>query len=266
MLKGSDLRKYPKLTKIVGVQGNDEVTSSSMLVDKIERHVAGLATLFASIDIDKDGKLSLVEFARRAPRLMVYFPYLDLNSDGSVTFNELLSSRIFFRFGDSANHSKSAQQSETGSFVVGNFSLLGGAKHDEQSLPVETPMSALEEFEAVESERLRAFFSADRHKDDPVVVEPVIVTGTRWSDGSSGSGFYAVYGLWVDNQLAFDVGAPDEATPAELTACIDAAFEITKVMLRSCSSLAHPAAIRACAAAAQAFYWAQVTICIASRP
>ena len=261
-LSASQLQRYPKLAAIVGVRNSSDTVTSKDLIDKLKRHVHAYASLFAALDEDHDGRVTLIEVARKAPKLMVYFPYIDLNADGSITFDELLSSRIVFRSGgNDQSHGKSARHGDSSAVADVARQLSSVARNDEQMpLPDDTSFN---DFEAAETLRLQVFFANDRQKEEPFRVEPVEITG--YNEYSSTSGFYATYGMWVTNENAFDASFPpvDAMTPSQKI-CVDAAFVSLQAALRSCGSAGHPTAIRLCTAFFNAWFAAQVAICMAS--
>lgn len=94
ILHGSDVLRYPKLAAIVGLQSPSDTMSSKEFVKRIDEHLASQESLFASMDTNKDGKLTILEVAKKAWKMAVYFKYLDLNGDGVVTLDEFVSSRV----------------------------------------------------------------------------------------------------------------------------------------------------------------------------
>lgn len=160
ILRGSDLKKYPKLAAILDVRTNDAPVDVQEFQQRFDRYVASLAMLFAGLDLNKDGKLSLLEVAQTIPKFLVYFPYIDLNRDGAVTFDELLSSRLVFKFptNDSA---KSLASSTVNSEISGSPIRRGVPSKTSAGLASESPISPFDVFVASETAKLEAFFATD---------------------------------------------------------------------------------------------------------
>ena len=210
ILRGSDLKKYPKLAAIFDVRANDAPVGVQEFQQSFDRYVASLAMLFASLDVNKDGKLSLLEVAQTAPKFLVYFPYVDLNRDGAVTFDELLSSRLVFKVPTNGG-AKSLAGSTVNSEASATPIRRGAPSEASAGVASESPISLFDPFVASETVKLEAFFASnhsDRQKDDPVVVEPVVITGSNYQ---SSSGFYPTYGMWVNKQDALNIDNLDTA-------------------------------------------------------
>ena len=213
ILHGNDVLRYPKLAAIVGLQSPSDTMSSKEFVKRIDEHLASQESLFASMDTNKDGKLTILEVAKKAWKMAVYFKYLDLNGDGVVTLDEFVSSRVLFKMASTdVSHTKStgviasplAEKSATSQIDVRPraevFETIGADAADSAA-----------DYYSRESARLEKFFAADHQKDDPVIVEPVVIKGSNYQ---SSSGFYPVYGMWVDKQMSIDADAvalPDGA-------------------------------------------------------
>jgi hypothetical protein len=200
-LTGRDFRRYPKLAAIVVRSDESAAITSAEIVQRIGDHVKAYKKLHASIDINGDGRVTPVEIARRAPRLLVYFTHLDLDRDGAVTLNELLASRIhFFAVGVDQNRAKSAFQPSRATLPPSADSGQFRARYDSAPFEIESEMSdsaSLEEWEASEQLLLSQFFHSDRQKDDepPERLDNVVVTGPRfieyeWSIPDFGLGVY----------------------------------------------------------------------------
>ena len=208
ILRGSDLKKYPKLAAILDVRTNDAPVDVQEFQQRFDRYVASLAMLFAGLDLNKDGKLSLLEVAQTIPKFLVYFPYIDLNRDGAVTFDELLSSRLVFKFptNDSA---KSLASSTVNSEISGSPIRRGVPSKTSAGLASESPISPFDVFVASETAKLEAFFATDWQKEgDPQRLDVVVVTGSNYQ---SSSGFYPMYGMWVNKQDALNIDNLDAA-------------------------------------------------------
>ena len=213
ILRGSQILRYPKLAAIVGIRSPSDTISAGEFVSRIDKHLTAQESFFASMDVNNDGKLTIHEVAKKAGKMAVYFKYLDLNGDGVVTFDEFVSSRILFKAPESTEtHGKSISVNVDA--TIDGLATSHRSAHS-NALAAEKASDDLayrsEDFYMLENSRLEAFFAADHHKDDPVIVEPVVITGSNYQ---SSSGFYPVYGMWVDNQLAFDAGTtalPDGA-------------------------------------------------------
>ena len=126
ILRGSDLKKYPKLAAIFDVRTSDAPVGAQEFQQSVDRYVASLAMLFAGLDLNKDGKLSLLEVAQTVPKYLVYFPYIDLNRDGAVTFDELLSSRLVFKV--QANGSAKSLASSTANSEISGSPVPRGVQ------------------------------------------------------------------------------------------------------------------------------------------
>jgi len=202
ILRGSDVKKYPKLAAILGMPPSDAAIAPYEFQQRFDQYVSSHALLFVGLDANKDGKVSVLEVAQRLPKLLVYFPYLDLNGDGALTFDELLSSRLVFNLSKTGG-SKSLSQGANASNA--DVQLLQRPRFGDESLTSgDGKVSSYDAFVANETARLEAFFARDTQKDDPVVVEPVVITGSNYQ---SSSGFYPTYGMWVNKQDALAVDA-----------------------------------------------------------
>ena len=65
ILRGSDVMKYPKLAAILNVHSNDAAIAPQEVQQRFDQYVSSLARLFAGIDSNKDGKLSVLEIAQK---------------------------------------------------------------------------------------------------------------------------------------------------------------------------------------------------------
>lgn len=183
-LTGRDFKQHPKLAAIVVTSDVTRPITSAELVQRISDHVAAYKRAFSAIDINKDGRISPVEIAQRSPKLLVYFPYLDLNRDGFVTLNELLSSRIFFPstvLGQGQQKSISVSCANLSSQAA--TSIRPPPQVEDTFIPIDVCPTALEIWEASEGALLAAFFHKDVQKEgEPERLEPVVVTGPRFVD------------------------------------------------------------------------------------
>ena len=208
ILRGSDLKKYPKLAAILDVRSNDSPVGAQEFQQSFDGYVASLAMLFAGLDLNKDGKLSLLEVAQTVPKFLVYFPYIDLNRDGAVTFDELWSSRLVFKVQTNGS-AKSLASSTANSEISGSPAPRGVLSETSAGLGSESPISLFDEFVASETAKLEAFFATDGQKEgDPARLDVVVVTGSNYQ---SSSGFYPTYGMWVNKQDALNIDNPDAA-------------------------------------------------------
>ena len=206
ILRGSDLKKFPKLAAILDVHSNDAPIGVQEFQQHFDRYIASLAMLFAKLDLNKDGKLSPSEVAQTLPKFLVYFPYIDLNRDGAVTFDELLSSRLVFKF--PANGSaKSLASFKNNSEISGSPIRRGVLSDTTDDFVSESSISLFDVFVATETAKLEAFFATDGQKmSDPERLEEVVITGSNYQ---SSSGFYPTYGMWVNKQDMLYIDNPD---------------------------------------------------------
>lgn len=210
ILRGADVKKYPKLAAITAAHSDDAAVPQQAFDQKFDRYIASHALFFNSLDANKDGKLSVMEIAQKVPKLLVYFPYLDLNGDGAITFDELISSRVLLNLSEK-NGNKSAVVEATHIHDTTSRSQKEGAAHDIESPFSSSEVTPFDAFVAAETARLKAFFSNDHQKDDAIPLERVVVTGSRGGGGDSSSGFYPVYGMWVSNQQSIASDGLDAA-------------------------------------------------------
>lgn len=207
-LRGSDIKKYPKLAAILDLPIGDAPVDAQEFQQRFDRYVASLAMLFASLDLNKDGKLSLLEVAQTVPKFLVYFPYVDLNRDGAITFDELLSSRLVFRIPANGG-SKSLASSNATPEIAGSSIRHGELSKNSADLAGESPDSLFDAFVASETAKLESFFANNQQKEgEPDKLDLVVVTGSNYQ---SSSGFYPTYGMWVNKQDALNVDNPDSA-------------------------------------------------------
>lgn len=180
ILRGSDLKKYPKLAAILDVRSNDSPVGAQEFQQSFDGYVASLAMLFAGLDLNKDGKLSLLEVAQTVPKFLVYFPYIDLNRDGAVTFDELWSSRLVFKVQTNGS-AKSLASSTANSEISGSPAPRGVLSETSAGLGSESPISLFDEFVASETAKLEAFFATDGQKEgDPERLDVVVVAGSNY--------------------------------------------------------------------------------------
>lgn len=213
LLHGRDVLKYPKLAAIVGIRNPNDVMAAKEFVSRIDKHLISQESLFASMDTNKDGRLTILEVAKKAWKMAVYFKYLDTNGDGVVTLDEFVSSRILFKIA-SSDDGQTKSTSVAGSLVAESMTTpqLSIRSKEEvfENAGGDTDDGAADYYSR-ENARLEKFFAVDHQKDDPVRVETVVVTGSNYQ---SSSGFYPVYGMWVDTQMSINVDSaalPDGA-------------------------------------------------------
>lgn len=216
ILRGSDVKKYPKLEAILGVHSNDSAIAPQELQQRFDKYVSSLALLFAGIDSNKDGKISVLEIAQRTPKLLVYFPYIDLNRDGVLTFDELLSTRIVFNL-SIVGAPKSLQREDSG-FGSERTPSQRNATGDDSLMSSDSNISSYDAFVVSESAKLDAFFARNARKDDPAPVpyDTVVITGSNYQ---STSGFYPTYGMWVNRQDSILVDGLAMSMPTNKELC-----------------------------------------------
>jgi hypothetical protein len=186
-----DAHRFPKLESILASSNPDAFLTDEELTRKFKQYVESVAALFASVDMNADGKLSMMEVATRSPKLLVYFPYIDLNRDGRISLEELLSSPVFFNF-TANSHGKNLK---IGADVFGSLpadphlSVKEATQSNELLIEQSDVVSEnLDDFYAAELARLTAFFSTETSKDDPDVLELVVITGSTPSSTGAGTG------------------------------------------------------------------------------